>query len=128
MTAKTSAYYDRAGRPISSERFKFLHADRAYIQVALTHVIPAGEAEYAVSTVWTGTDIACSHQPVVFETAVFRIGSKDCYLERYSSEAEASIGHDFFVTDIVSKLKQEGIGAYTINIKPWVSLIKEADK
>lgn len=129
MTTEASAYYDRAGRPISYRRYKFLHADRAYIQVALTYVVPDREPEYAISTVWTGTDVSYpAHPPAIFETAVFHVGSKDCYQERYTSEGQARIGHAFFTADIAYKLKQEGISTRLVHSEPWVTLIKAADK
>jgi hypothetical protein len=85
-------YYDRAGDPVSqTEGLALFGSDRA---VAKTQV-----GDYLVSTV----HLVINHNymdgpPLIFETMVFKGGSAmDEYVERYSTEQQASEGHENIV-------------------------------
>lgn len=85
--------YDREGKPISMERFVELYDDQEYKRVAFDQVTRLEEA-IMVSTVWLGIDhgFGATRHPIIFETQVFG-GSLDRQCWRYSTEAEARIGH-----------------------------------
>lgn len=85
-----SRYYDRNGEPIDMMTWarSFFENDDAK-RVALTE-----HDGVSVSTVWLGLD----HQygdgpPLIFETMIFG-GDHDEYQWRYSTEAEALVGHE----------------------------------
>jgi hypothetical protein len=91
-----SDYYDRSGKPISSETYASLHRldveGKPYMRIAETSTEGC-----RVSTVWLGSN----HQygdgpPVIFETMVFG-GGLDQFAERWSTEEEARAGHDAMV-------------------------------
>jgi hypothetical protein len=84
-------YYDRAGDPITQDRYLELFEDTAYRRVAETTVGP-----YCVSTVWLGFDHGFGDgEPLIFETMVFHKdkGWEDQDVDRYPTEAEALEGH-----------------------------------
>jgi hypothetical protein len=84
-------YYNRQGRPISSEQWTadFAATDR---RVLYTDLGRRGR----VSTVWLGIDHAYDGPPMIFETLVFD-GPLEGEMYRYSTEEEARIGHEFML-------------------------------
>jgi len=84
-------YYDRDGVPISMEQWVFaMGKDR---HVGFTNLGRNGH----VSTVWLGLNHAFGEgPPLIFETMIFG-GPLDEYQERYSTEEEARVGHEFAV-------------------------------
>lgn len=89
-------YYDRDGKPLTSEQWTHLFRDMDYKVLAKTDIeCPSGEAW--VSTVWLGLDHAFGNgDPVIFETLVF------CRCEyelmfRYCTEEQALAGHDIMI-------------------------------
>jgi hypothetical protein len=89
--------YDRAGNPISFERWRLLFEDKRYQQVAADHV-----GEVLVSTVWLGLDHGwLDTPPIIFETMVFGAEQTgDDEQHRYSTEAEALAGHQRIVEEL----------------------------
>lgn len=92
-------HYDRSGQPISLRRWATLMEDRAYKTIAKTWV-----GAYEVSTVWLGIDMSFGWMgrdghPLQFETMVFSRGgpARDLEQERYTSEADARLGHERYV-------------------------------
>jgi hypothetical protein len=88
--AELSLWFDRQGRPISSEECMVLFSRDEYRQVAHTDLGDKGN----ISTVWLGIDhgFGMGQQPVIFETMVFG-GPHTDWQERYRTEAEALAGH-----------------------------------
>lgn len=84
-------FYDRAGRPISYERYRELWSSMDYRVVRQEEVAGAG-----VSTVWLGIDHAVRGAPVIFETMIFG-GEHDGVTWRYPTEMAARRGHMFIV-------------------------------
>jgi hypothetical protein len=82
-------FYDRAGRPITVQEWAELKTVDRY--VGGTRVGPAW-----VSTVWLGMDHGFMGPPLIFETVVFG-GIDDMEMERYHTEAEARVGHEWWV-------------------------------
>lgn len=86
-------FYDRDGQPLSIADADRLLGDRDYRRVALDQIGP-----YRVSTVWRGVDYAWGEggPPVIFETMVFGPADdlNDIDVVRYSTEAEATAGHE----------------------------------
>ena len=86
-----SRYFDRQGQPMSDVfAWARLFEDRAY-QVVQQTTLADGTL---VSTVWLGLN----HQygdgpPLIFETMVFPASGADRDQERYSTEADAWVGH-----------------------------------
>ena len=82
-------YYDKQGKPMSTEEQREKMNDRAYARVA-DDMLPNG---YRVSTVWLcGIEHGfCEGKPVLFETMVFAPDALVC--ERYCTEEEALAGH-----------------------------------
>lgn len=88
--------YDRQGREISMVEWAELLADDDVRQVARTEMDDA----VSVSTVWLGLDHSFGGtRPLVFETMVFG-GPLDMEQERYSTEAEALLGHQLMVAKV----------------------------
>jgi len=88
--------YDRAGRPVTLERWAELHEDLEYMQVAYDEV-----GLYRVSTVWLGLDHGFGWggpRPVIFETMVFGPAWHDLDCRRYCTEVDAAAGHQEIVT------------------------------
>jgi hypothetical protein len=86
--------YRRDGQPITSPlEWSALHEDLGYVHVRMTAV---GEAQ--VSTVWVGIPQAGStpERPLIYESMVFG-GPLDEQAWRYSTEGEATAGHDHVV-------------------------------
>lgn len=84
-------YYDRSGRPISLD--EWTRNFRLNRSVAQTHL---GRLGY-VSTVFLGLNHAWDDgPPLLFETLVFG-GPLDETMERYTTEEQARIGHEFMI-------------------------------
>jgi len=89
-------YYDRQGRPITSEqRTELENSDPQYYRIAETFT-----EDCRISTVWLGLN----HQygdgpPVIFETMVFG-GGLDQDAERWCTEEEARAGHERWVEKV----------------------------
>lgn len=65
------------------------------IKIVKQETLPNG---YWVSTVWLGLDHRWGKgQPLIFETMVFYQGESDLDMQRYSTEAEAIVGHKALV-------------------------------
>lgn len=103
-------HYDRAGIPLTPERFAELRADESYLIVARTRIAEMSDLRsfYEVSTVWLGVDMGHGRTalPILFETLVFNgtpvldeetgeLGPdwSEVESDRYATEAEASQGH-----------------------------------
>lgn len=90
-------YYRRDGSPIGLFEWARLLENVEYVRIAKTEL-----KNVLVSTVWLGLDHSFSFdhtpKPVIFETMVFPHGSlTPLYCERYSTEAEAIVGHEMTV-------------------------------
>ena len=82
--------FDRNGQPMSRQDWYRKLSDMDYKVIAKTN-LPDGRQ---VSTVWLGLDHSYGGPPLIFETMVFRDHiAVDGIQERYSTEAEARIGH-----------------------------------
>ena len=87
-----SEYYGRDGKPIQQSEFFDKWSTLEYKRVAKDTV---GDVE--VSTVWLGRDHGWGNsEPVIFETMIFG-GKYDQYQDRYTTEAEAVMGHGWIV-------------------------------
>lgn len=101
-------YFDREGKPIRLEEWADHMEDADYRRIGQTQV-----GEWRVSTVWIGLNGGFGVVPVgIFETAVFRVSNgtrddRDEISKRYSTEAEALLGHDAVVA-IVSDWAPNG--------------------
>jgi hypothetical protein len=85
-----SLYYDRQGKPLTTEEFIVLFSRFEYKRIAYTEL----NDEVNISTVWLGIDHGCgSDKPVIFETMIFG-GEHDGYQDRYYTEDEARAGHE----------------------------------
>lgn len=90
-----SLYYDRAGEPITLQRWAELRqSDPAYCVVAQTAVAEG----VRVSTIWLGIDhsFGLGEGLLIFETMVFG-GPLDHEQWRYATEAQAWEGHAVMV-------------------------------
>jgi hypothetical protein len=96
-------YYDRQGKPIyDTLKWGKLLEDKNY-KIVKQEPTPGGR--YWVSTVWMGIDHSFTWiedkpnpRPIIFETMVFDQKDNndpmaDNDMDRYSTEAEAAIGH-----------------------------------
>ena len=99
-------YYDRQGRPMSTEEWNRRFTDRDY-QVVAQHWIRG----WKVSTIWLGLDhnFTRNGPPVIFETMVFPPGDDDDvrgerYMDRYSTEEAAHAGHDRAIAWVRDKI------------------------
>lgn len=87
-------YFDKAGQPITFDRWGELYQDWDYRQVARTET-----DEFMVSTVWLGLNHSFTGgPPVIFEWMVFG-GPLDEEQRRYVTEAQAVAGHDQLVAE-----------------------------
>ena len=92
-------HYDREGRPMSTLEWASKFEDLEYKRIAWTQISP----EVHVSTVWMGLDHNFSGEgpPVIFESMAFLEHGKpfptEIDSERYSTEAEARVGHERMV-------------------------------
>lgn len=104
-------HFDRAGEPITFDRWGELFEDREYQRVALD-VYPSledtalgdhpldGEPMATVSTVWLGIDHGWgSPVPIIFETMIFGGPYNDEQM-RYATEAQAVEGHRRVMDDL----------------------------
>lgn len=99
-------YYDRGGRPITRDEWTTKFEDHDYKVVEQTFI----RNRYLVSTVWLGLD----HQmwpgapPMIFETMVFdgEHSRDDLTMQRYSTEAQARVGHAEMVAEVKSWKKK----------------------
>lgn len=95
-------YYDRQGKPMTMKEWSEAFGDKALKRVA-EDTLPNG---YWVSTIWLGLDHSYSGgTPIIFETMVFAHDAEkgagpegvknwgELDGDRYSTEAEALIGH-----------------------------------
>lgn len=118
--AKRSRHYDRKGQPIDFMEWARLTEDGGleYKRVARTHV----GSDMFVSTVWLGLDHNFSFvgPPLIFETMVFRRvanPTRDAFgrlhewdgdeQERWSTEAEALVGHERIVAEQLALLAKK---------------------
>ena len=90
-----SEYYDRQGHPMTSREWAATFETRHEQKRVAETTLPNGRW---VSTVWLGLNHAFgAGPPLIFETMVFPnkgdMGDFDC--ERYSTEAEALVGHEW---------------------------------
>jgi hypothetical protein len=94
-------YFDRQGRPISTEEVNRLLGDYDYKVLAKTTI---GEAD--VSTVWLGINYQWmpDRPPLIFETMIFG-GPLDQECWRYSTEEQALAGHEEIVR--LAELEQQ---------------------
>lgn len=95
-------YFNRAGKPISSDEWSRLHRDMSYRRIGRDEIPDDGSGQAAeVSTVWLGMDhgFGAGHAPIIFETLVFggRLANEG---ERYTTEAEAIAGHAKWVAAV----------------------------
>lgn len=117
-------YQDRAGQPISRERWKFLQDDLAYVKVAVTHVGPPGNvAEFLVSTVWTGFAHGPGSPPL-FETVGYHRSTHEATQCVTPTEEEASECHTALVEFLAEKVKGADGAATITHLPQRVSLIK----
>jgi hypothetical protein len=94
-------FYDRAGDPITRERWSVLTRDDSYRRVDMT-TLKFGETLVMVSTVWLGIDhsFGVPGMPIsIFETMVFD-GPRDGDQYRYATEDEARAGHAEVVAEL----------------------------
>lgn len=96
-----SRYFDRTGAPLDVLQWAKLFEDRTY-QVVQQDTLADGTL---VSTVWLGLD----HRhdpgpPLIFETMVFDEGRDERECRRYTTEAEARLGH----ADMLTKYRHGG--------------------
>ena len=98
-------YYDRQGRPIKDTlSWSRLFENLDYKQVAETYLSDGKR----VSTVWLGLDHGFGKgEPLIFETMVFSKKGEyhDLDMVRYSTEAEAKLGHRAMVGKWKAKIK-----------------------
>lgn len=102
-----SLWFDRSGNPIDLHEWSDLHMDRSNIIVQRTYLHGC-----LVSTVWLGVDHGFGTGPLlIFETMVFnrrrrkhgRPWSPDQWQCRYSTEAQARLGHERVANRIRSR-------------------------
>jgi hypothetical protein len=95
-----SLFFDRAGQPISLERWCELFSpdDDESRRVALDNLDGAAE----VSTVWVGLDHSAGHgPPLIFESMIFGLSKYDLCQWRYATEDEALAGHRRIVRALI---------------------------
>lgn len=92
--------YDRAGIPISAERFVELARQPGYRFVRRTSLLDAGDPHrtFRITTVWIGAvaRIPDEEPPQIFETMVFgpdHFPFRPLHGRMYSTEPDAMIGH-----------------------------------
>lgn len=94
-------FFDRQGNAISFDDWTLLVQKPGYMIVRHEEV-----GEYCVSTIWTGINISFLKEPSIkiFETMIFAKDDQkqekdpiDDYLDRYSTEEEALLGHEMAV-------------------------------
>jgi hypothetical protein len=95
-------YYDKQGRHITLDTWLAKIEDEDYKRVDRT-ILPNDKV---VSTVWLGLDHSFGDgEPLIFETMVFP--SENDFLEidtkRYSTLADAVVGHEMLVIKYASK-------------------------
>ncbi|MDR3083419.1 MAG: hypothetical protein LBV60_21295 [Streptomyces sp.] len=105
-------WYDKDGTPLDIATVNELLGNPEYKRVGLTEVASRDRSVvHIVSTVWLGLDHSFgAGPPVIFETMVFRHGSRDdedC--QRYSTELEARIGHAEEVALVAATVPDEVI-------------------
>ena len=92
-------YYDRAGLVISfAESMWLSHVDPHYALVRHTHYPTGGMVSTAhlfFNHCWEP-----GHSPLIFETMVFQVDGWEDYQARYTTEAEALVGHEATVARI----------------------------
>lgn len=104
ITADRPMFYDRQGRPISTEEFNELLTKHPEYKVVARDEVTLDGVILTVSTVWLGVDHNWARQgpPIVFETMVF--GNHPLADEgaqwRYSTEEQAADGHQKVVAAI----------------------------
>jgi len=88
-------YLDRQGQPLTLMEWGVLMQDWDYKRIGFTQI-----GQVNVSTVWLGLDHSMPFlgetAPKIFETMIFG-GVDDEYIERYGTEAEAQLGHHYWV-------------------------------
>lgn len=102
---RSRVYFNRAGEPITFSEYARLIEDRSYALVDCTRV---GDRD--VSTVWLGIDHRWGNGPIaIFETMVFKLDARGLREHstgeqwRYSTEAEARLGHAAVVLSLTEK-------------------------
>ncbi len=99
-------YYNRQGKPITLYEWSELFEDFKY-KILKQEYLSGGKR---VSTVWLGLDhsFGSDSKPLIFETMVFpkkgEFGELD--MMRYSTEAEALLGHKAMVGKWKAKIKK----------------------
>lgn len=100
--------YDRNGVPMSVRDWQARACDYGYKRVARSKILDAANPAvmWDVSTVWLGLDHNWGDGPPhIFETMVFAEGSSmDSACERYSTLAEAELGHRAMVVTVAAEL------------------------
>jgi len=103
-------YYDRRGKLIDNEEWMKLFEDPKY-KILRQQVIHGNK----VSTVWLGTDHSFGTGPVlIFETLVFGDGLWGNYQRRWTTEADALLGHSV-ICDAISWWFNTQVG-----VQEWV--------
>ena len=94
-------YYDRDGHPISLAQWVWQRqADPGHKIVRHTH-----NGETLISTVWLGMDHNFGDgPPVIFESMVFNVDGWQDFQDRYTTEADATAGHERIVAAIANRL------------------------
>jgi len=86
-------FFDRQGKPLTTEQWSELHSDFNYKVVIKTDI-----HDCQVSTVWLGSDHGFGNlpKPIIFETMIFG-GLWNDFSERYATEEEARQSHQTIV-------------------------------
>lgn len=79
--------------PITSCRWLHDHPERKIVKQTTVQ-------SFFVSTVFLGLDHGYGSVPILWETMVFDLSGADCYMERYSSYADAVQGHDSTIKSV----------------------------
>ena len=97
-------YYNRLGEKITDEEFGELSRDIDYKTIGRDKV-----ENFLISTIWLGIDHSFNFSEekvplLLFETMVFLDNDPSgCYQERYTTEAEAIMGHNKIKEKIIAK-------------------------